>query len=140
MSGTHEDFGREVRRSGPSDRNFGLVISAALAAIGFLPMRHHHPVRWWALVAAICLVLITAIKPSLLHSANLIWMRAGFVLGKVVNPIVIALLFFLVFTPAAMILRWMKKDLLGLRINPDADTYWVSRAQSTAASSMADQF
>jgi hypothetical protein len=140
MSGTHEDFGREVRRSGPSNRNFGLVISAALTAIGFMPLRHHHPMRWWALVAASCLVLVTVIKPNLLHSANLIWMRVGLVLGKVVNPIVIALLFFLVFTPVAAILRWMKKDLLGLRINPDADTYWVSRAQSTAASSMADQF
>jgi len=139
MSATHEDFGREVRRSGPSDRNFGVVIAAALLVISLLPLRHGKPVRVWSLALSAALLVVTLLRPDLLHGANRIWTRIGLLLGKVLNPVVTALLFFLVFTPAGMILRWMGKDLLGLRFDANAETYWNERSQSPA-SGMADQF
>lgn len=138
MSATHEDFRREVRRSGPSDRSFGFVIAASLLVIGILPLRHGRPIRVWSLALSAALILTALLRPALLRAANRIWMKIGLLLGKVVNPLVTGLLFYLVFTPAALILKWMGKDLLGLRFDPTAETYWTGRAGS--ASSMADQF
>lgn len=138
MSETHEDFGREAGRQGPSDRNFGLVMAAAFLVIGLLPLRHHNPVRGWSLILSAAVFLISLARPAWLHLANRIWTKIGLLLGKVLNPVVTALLFFLVFTPAAMILRRMGKDLLALRFDRDAGTYWNER--SASPSSMADQF
>ncbi|MBV8845370.1 MAG: hypothetical protein JO307_21385 [Bryobacterales bacterium] len=140
MSATHEDFGREVHRSGPSDRNFGLVISAAFLIIGILPLRHGKPVRLWGLALSIALLGIALLRPATLKALNRVWMKIGLLLGKALNPIVTALLFFLVFTPAGIILRWMRKDLLALQIDPGAETYWIDRTASGPVSTMADQF
>jgi hypothetical protein len=107
MSTTHEDFGREVHGRGPSDRNFGLVFTAAFLFFGLWPLRHGRPLRLWCLGLSGAIFLVTLIRPSLFHLANRIWTRLGILLGKVVNPIVTGLLFFLVFTPGAMVLRWM---------------------------------
>ena len=139
MSATHEDFKREVRRSGPSDRSIGLVIAAALVVIGILPMRHGRPVRLWSIILSGVVLLLALARPVSLRGANRIWMKIGLLLGKVVNPLVTGLLFYLVFTPAAFILRRMGKDLLELRLNQTSETYWTSRT-SSAASGMADQF
>jgi len=94
----------------------------------------------WSLVLSGCLFVLAVARPSVLRFANRVWMKVGLLLGKVLNPVVTALLFFLVFTPAAVILRWMAKDLLSLKLNPQAKTYWIERSESGPVSSMADQF
>jgi hypothetical protein len=140
MSATHEDFAREVRRSGPSDRNFGLVIGAAFLLIGLAPLRHAKPVRLWSLALSATILLLAWIRPTLLNRANRMWMALGRFLGKVVNPVVTALLFYLVFTPAAMVLRWLGKDPLRLRMDRGAPTYWIERGGRASAENMANQF
>lgn len=140
MSGTHEDFAREIHGSGPSDRNFGMVMAAAFLVFGVVPLRHGKPVRLWSLALSAALLLIAIVRPALLHALNRVWMKLGLLLGKVLNPIVTALLFFLVFTPAAVILRWMGKDLLALKADPEAETYWVDRGTGSPITSMVDQF
>jgi hypothetical protein len=137
---THEDFTRELHSSGPSDRSFGVVFTVLFLVLGVLPLRHGKPVRIWCEVLAGVILLVTLIRPRLLHHFNVIWMRCGKLLGKIVNPIVTALLFYLVFTPAAVILRWMGKDLLGLAFDAQAATYWRPRGESGPESSMVDQF
>jgi Saxitoxin biosynthesis operon protein SxtJ len=137
---THEDFKRELHGAGPSDRSFGFVFTVAFLLLGVVPLRHGRPVRLWCLAVSGAVFLITLIRPALLHRANQIWTRFGKLLGKVVNPIVTALLFFLVFTPAAVILRWLGKDLLGLALDSEAKTYWKQRDESGPESSMVNQF
>jgi hypothetical protein len=61
-------------------------------------------------------------------------------MGKVINPVVTGLLFYLVFTPVAIVLRWLGKDLLGLAIDRAATTYWIRRPESSSESSMTNQF
>ena len=60
-------------------------------------------------------------------------------MGKIVNPIVLGILFFLVITPVALILRLMRKDLLLLSFDRDAETYWIPRSHGES-SAMVDQF
>lgn len=138
MSTTHEDFGRELERRGPSDRNFGFVFTAAFLIFGLLPLRHGHPVRHWSLGASAAILLVTLVAPSLLHPANRAWTMCGILLGKVVNPIVTGLLFYIVFAPTAAVLRWMGKDLLRLSKDSGMKSYWVSRTGDV--SDMSNQF
>jgi len=85
-------------------------------------------------------LLVTLVRPTLLHPANLVWTRLGQLIGKVMNPVMTGLLFFAIFTPTAFILRWRKKDLLSLAREPNADTYWITRETAGEASSMVNQF
>jgi hypothetical protein len=140
MSTMHEDLSRRVHGSGPSDRNFGFVFTVAFLFFGLWPLRHGKPIRYWCLALSGAFLVITLVRPSLLHLLNRAWTKLGLLLGKVVNPIVTGLLFFIVFTPVAAILRWMGKDLLRLSIDRDAKTYWIPRDASADASDMANQF
>jgi len=140
MNATHEDFDREVRSNGPSDRTFGLVFSAALLFFGLLPLSRGHPIRIWCLVLGGTGLLVALIRPSLLNRLNLVWTRIGKTLGKMVNPVVTALLFYLIFTPWAIILRWMGRDLLGISLDSHATTYWIQRSAAGNSSSMKNQF
>jgi hypothetical protein len=137
---THEDFTRERHASVPSDWSFGVVFTVVFLVLGVLPLRHGRPIRLWCEILSGAILLVTLIRPRLLHRFNQVWTRCGKLLGKIVNPIVTALLFFLVFTPAAVILRWLGKDLLGLAFDAQAKTYWRPRSESGPESSMVDQF
>jgi hypothetical protein len=140
MRTAHEDFGREIHGPGPSDRNFGFVFTAAFLFFGLWPLRHGNPIRLWCLALSAAVLLVTLIRPTLLHVPNRIWTRLGILLGKVMNPIVTGLLFYLVFTPGAVVLRWMGKDLLCLANDPAAKTYWIPRNAAEETSDMTNQF
>lgn len=140
MSNTHEDFGRTAHGKGPTDRNFGLVFTVAFLFFGLIPLRHHMPVRTWLLALSALTLLVALVRPSILHPANRVWTLLGLLLGKVVNPIVMALLFYLVFTPGAILLRMLGKDPLNLAKDPEATTYWIPRTAADETSSMINQF
>jgi hypothetical protein len=140
VSSSHEDFRREVHGRGPSDRSFGFVFTAAFIFLGFWPLRHGRPLRIWWLAAAAVFLAVTLIRPSVLHPLNRIWTRLGILLGRIVSPVVTALLFFLVFTPVALILRWSGKDILHTAKDPDAETYWVACEGADVIPDLANQF
>jgi hypothetical protein len=126
---THEDFRRHGAHGKlPSNRSFGLVFTAFFSVLAFWPLvRHGAPVRLWAAGAAGVMLLLALVSPQVLEPANRLWMKLGLLLGRIVNPIVLSLMFFLVFTPVALILRWIGRDLLGLRRSPQAASYWIPR-------------
>jgi hypothetical protein len=137
----HEDLTREQFVEGSSDRSFGLVISAAFLLIGLGPLRHSHPPRWWALAIASVLALVALSKPSLLAAANRLWMKLGVLLGKVVSPIALGILFYAVFTPLAAVIRLTGKDPLRLKLDRAAESYWIMRKPpGPAPDSMTHQF
>ncbi|MDP9170323.1 MAG: SxtJ family membrane protein [Acidobacteriota bacterium] len=140
MSATHEDFTRKIGHKGPSNRNFGFVFTAIFLIFGLLPLRHGKPIRVWCLAVSAAVLLITLARPSLLTLPNKAWSQVGILLGKVVNPIVTGLLFYLVFTPFAIVLRWMGKDLMGVRIDRGAKTYWAERHAWRERSELTNQF
>jgi hypothetical protein len=142
MASFHEDFKRETSSTGPSNRSFGLVVGGACLIAALAPLRHGRPIRPWYLAASAAFLLVSIVRPALLKHLNRVWVACGRLLGKVMNPILTALLFYLVFTPAGFILRLTKKDPLGLAFDRDAPSYWNSRAGSLPGgdSSMANQF
>ena len=78
--------------------------------------------------------------PSVLHPLNRLWMKLGLLLHRVVNPIVMGLLFYGTILPTGLIMRLRGRDLLRLKREPAADTYWIARTPGPAPESMRDQF
>ena len=124
---THEDFTPRVKEKTASDRSFGWVFTAFFAIVGLLPLRRGGPVRTWALGVSIAVLLVTLIRPSLFHWPNRAWSKLGWLLGRVVAPVVTGLLFYVVVTPIGLIMRLMGKDLLRLQWNPQMKSYWIER-------------
>jgi hypothetical protein len=138
---THESFDRAHVVKASSDRSFGLVFTAFFALICLWPLVHKHPVRLWSLyVSGACLVL-ALLAPRILHPLNIAWTHLGRLLAKITNPIVTGVLFYVIFTPAAFLFRLMGKDLLRLKFDRSASTYWIVRDPSgPAPESMSHQF
>lgn len=137
----HEDLTREQYVEGSSDRSFGLVMAAVLLLVALGPLRHGHTPRWWALAVAVVFALLAVAKPALLARLNRLWMKLGILLGKVVSPIALGILFYGVLTPLAMVIRLTGKDPLRLKLEPGADSYWILRKPpGPPPDSMTNQF
>jgi hypothetical protein len=123
----HEDLAREDDVVGPSDRGFGLTLAAVCGVIGAvrLVLGHAYP-AWW-LAAAALLLALAFLWPAALAPLNRLWLRLGLVLYKVMNPLVMGLVFFTTVVPIGLVLRAVGKDPLRLRREPAASSYWIRR-------------
>lgn len=124
---THEAISRENEVQVGSDRSFGVVFSVFFTIVGLVPLVAGGGLRTWSLgVAGVFLGMAIAI-PRVLHPLNVAWMTFGSILHRVVSPVVLGLLFFLTITPMAILIRVLGKDLLRLRFDRAAKTYWIAR-------------
>jgi hypothetical protein len=124
---THEDLSRRDEIAGSSDRSFGLVFSIFFGIVALLPLRHHQKPRSWALILAGGLLLVSLLRPSLLHIANRVWTYVALLLSRVVNPVIMGVLFYGVFTPIAIIRRMSGNDSMKLLFDPKCSSYWLER-------------
>lgn len=134
-SQTHESHARGDEIKTGSDQNFGYVFAVVFALIGVWPaIAFAWPprfdltaLRWWALVIAALFLGVALIRPALLHPLNRLWHRFGLLLGKVVTPVVMGILFAVTVVPTALILRLRGRDLLRLKFDRQAKSYWIIR-------------
>ena len=137
----HESFARDEKVKGSSDRTFGLVFTAVFAIVSFWPVLFGNPVRWWTLPFAVGFLAVALLAPKLLAPLNRAWTLLGLLMHLVVNPIVMGLLFFVAITPMALVVRILGKDLLRLKRDPQAASYWIERTPpGPSADSMRQQF
>ena len=124
-----------------SERSFGLVFTVVFALIGLWPLFNAGDVRLWAVIIAAVFLGISLIAPNFLRPLNIIWFKFGLVLHKIVNPVVMGLLFITTITPMALIFRLIGKDPLNRKFDPDAKSYWITRDPAgPAPDSMKNQF
>ena len=123
----HEDLRREHVVAESSDRAFGVVFCVVFAIIGLWPLLGGEIVRWWSLIIAGAFLLLALIWPRALAPLNRLWAMVGRLLHRIVNPLVMGLIFYLTVLPTGLIMRMLGKDLLNLKWDRDADTYWVDR-------------
>ncbi len=135
----HEDLSQKTEVKISSARNFGIWFTLVFVVVALIPLRHGQPIRVWSLVVAAVVLLAAFLAPSMLQPLNIAWSKVGLLLGRVVNPIVMAAIFFLVVTPMAAYLRWKKKDLLRLRQDNTVKSYWILR-EGPVLGSMTRQF
>ena len=138
---THEIFSRDETLVGSSDRSFGIVMTAAFAVISLLNWWHDgHSWRWTGGIAVLFLAA-TLLYPAALKPLNRLWLKFGLVLHKVVNPIMMAIVFFGAVLPTGLVMRALGKDPLRLKRQSDANSYWIERhPPGPMPKSMKDQF
>ena len=123
----HEDLDRDQHVEGSTDRAFGLVFAGMFLLIAGWPLFHGEAIRWWSAGVGIVFALAALVKPALLAGPNRLWIKLGVLMGKVVSPIALGILFYLVITPIGAIIRLTGKDPLRLKFDPGADSYWMPR-------------
>lgn len=117
-----------TRDDGKAGRSFGLMLAACLLAAGSYRAWHGFPsMPTLAILAAGALAAAAALlRPALLDPVARVWLRLGEIIGMVVSPVVLAVIFFLLITPVAIVARLLGRDELRLK-RPRATSYWVAR-------------
>jgi hypothetical protein len=138
---TNEPIVSHKKISMGSNRSFGMIFAAFFALVALLPAVHGAPVRVWALAIALSFALAAFFAPRLLQPLNWVWFKLGLLLHHVVNPVIMAVMFYGVILPMALLLRALGKDLLRLKREPKAASYWIAREPpGPEAGSMRKQF
>ena len=115
---------------------FGILFFIFFLVISTYPLKSGGTIRVWSVVLSLVFLIITIIKPNLFTSLNKLWIQFGILLGKMISPIVMGLVFFFVVTPTGILVRILKKDVMGLKRG--ASSYWISREDKVQ--SMKKQF
>ncbi len=129
---SHESFEGHVEVKTGSDRSFGFVVGGVLLLIALWPLFHGNGVRLWALIPSLPLIGLALVYPSVLRPLNRLWFRLGLLLGRIISPIVLGIVYYLWITPFALILRLFNKRFLTLEFEPDTESYWIIRAPAKA--------
>lgn len=124
----HESYIRDEQVAVSSNRTFGFVFAAFFGLVGLLPLVHGSAPRIWAFGAGGVFLLAALLFPSVLAPINSLWMKLGLLLHRVVSPVALGIMFFVVITPMGLLMRAMGKDFLRLRSEPDAASYWIERS------------
>ena len=121
----------------PTNRNFGIVFSIVFLLIALWPLLKQNDVRIWSLIISIIFLILGLLNSSILLPLNKLWFKFGILLGSIVAPIVMGIVYFLVVTPTGLIMRMFRKDLLNLKKN-NKNTYWIDKDNSN--SNLKNQF
>jgi hypothetical protein len=126
---------------GSSDRSFGLIFAGALVVFPLIAWWRGRELRLWPFGVAAVFLVVALLRPSWLAPLNRVWTRFGMLLGRVTNPMMMGLIFFLVVTPVALVLRFRGKDPLRLKRDSAAQSYWLPRQPpGPAPETMTNQF
>ena len=120
-----------------SNRSFGLVFFFVFTAISFFPLLKNEEIITWSLLIGLIFLVLALLKSRLLTPLNKIWCKFGILLGNFISPIVMGLVFFMVVTPTAIIMKSFGKDILNLKKN-NKKSYWIKK--SAIKSKMKNQF
>ena len=121
-----------------SERNFGIVFSVVFLFFSFYPNFSYEKVRLWSLVVSVLFFLISIFQPSILKSLNFLWFKFGILLGRIISPIIMALVFVFAIIPTGIIIRLMGKAPLQRKFLKNKNSYWIPRKISRQ--SMKNQF
>ena len=109
-----------------SNRSFGLVFFAFFLIVGLWPIFQYEDIRIWSIIVAFIFLILGILDSKYLTPLNRFWMKFGLFLGKIISPIVMGIVFFLVVTPIGIIMKIFRKDLLNIKYNKN-QSYWVYR-------------
>ena len=121
----------------PSNRNFGIVFFIVFLIIALWPLLKQNEIRIWSLIISFIFFVLGLINSRLLTPLNKLWFKFGILLGNIISPIVMGIVFFLVVTPTGLVMRIFRKDILKLKKN-SSDSYWINKDSTN--SSMRNQF
>ena len=110
------------------NRSFGIVFFIVFILVAFYPLINQGEVRIWSVLVSLFFLIFGIINSKILTPLNKIWFKFGVFLGKIISPIVMGLIFFLVVTPIGFLMRMLKKDILNLKFNK-SNSYWIDKTE-----------
>ena len=120
-----------------SNRSFGVVFFIVFLLIALYPVIDNEEIRVWSLIVSLIFLVLGLLNSKILNPFNQIWFKFGVLLGRIISPLIMAIIFFFVVTPIGLIMRTLGKDILNLRYNTKK-TYWIEKTGSK--SKMKNQF
>ena len=120
-----------------SNRSFGVVFFIVFLIIAFYPLVNQENIRFWSLVISFIFLALGLLNSNILTPLNKIWFKLGILLGRVVSPFVMGIIYFFVVTPIGIFMRFLKKDLLSLKFT-NQKSYWIEKNEPK--SKMKNQF
>ena len=120
-----------------SNRSFGIVFFVVFFLIALYPLIYNEEIRIWSLIISLVFLILGLINSRILTPLNKLWFKFGILLGKIVSPIIMGIIFFLVVTPIGFIMRILGKDVLNLKFNA-SKSYWIEK--TGPKSKMKNQF
>ncbi|MBS0222617.1 MAG: hypothetical protein JSR91_17960 [Proteobacteria bacterium] len=137
----HEDYSRDDHVKAGSDRGFGFVFAGFFALVSGLSWWRGHVGWHWTVPLAVIFLVVALVHPRILNPLNRLWLKFGLLLYKIVNPIVLGLLFFITIMPIGVAMRAFGKDFLRLKLDRSARSYWIERSPpGPPPQSMRNQF
>jgi hypothetical protein len=116
---------KEIKINKKNNITFGILFFIFFLIIGLYPLVSVGVIRIWSVILSLVFLIITIIRPNLFTFLNRLWIQFGVFLGKIISPIVMGLVFFFVVTLIGILVRILKKDVMGLKRG--ASSYWINR-------------
>ena len=120
-----------------SNKNFGIVFFIVFILISLYPLLNSENIRFWALIISLIFLFLGILNSQILTPLNKLWFKFGIFLGKIISPLIMVIIFFLVVTPTGLLMKLWRKDLLNLKFN-NKKTYWIEK--NGPKSKMKNQF
>ena len=116
-------------KSQSSNRSFGLLFFIVFIVVGLWPITKGETANIYLIIISLFFLIFGLINSKILSPFNKAWVKFGEILGLIIVPIIMALVYFIILTPISLILRMFGKDLLGLKFMKKQDTYWIKRVK-----------
>ena len=110
-----------------SNRNFGLVFFVVFLIVALWPLKSGEDINLWSLALSIIFFILGVLNSKLLTPLNKLWFKFGILLGSIVSPIIMGIVYFAVVTPTGVLMRLLGKDLLRMSKVKNTSTYWIKR-------------
>ena len=110
-----------------SNKSFGIVFFTVFLIIAIWPLLNGYGIRYWSLIISIVFLILGILNSKILTPLNKIWFKFGILLGHVISPIVMGIIFFLVVTPTSLLMKLFRKDILGIKKNR-SKSYWIEKS------------
>ena len=120
-----------------SNKSFGIVFFIVFLLISFYPLINNESIRLWSLIVSLIFLVLGIVNSNILSPLNKLWFKFGIFLGKIISPIIMGIIFFLVVTPIGLIMKLIGKDVLNLKYS-DYKSYWIEK--TGPKSKMKNQF
>ena len=121
-----------------SNKSFGIVFFIVFLIIGLYPLINQEGFRSWAIFISLIFLILGLINSNLLTPLNKAWIKFGILLGNIISPLVLGIIFFLIVLPTGLLMRLLKKNFLGLKFDKKLKSYWINKEKQL--SSMKNQF
>ncbi len=110
-----------------SNRSFGILFFLVFLGFGLWPLTKELSPNIYLIIISVVFLVLGLLNSKLLSPLNEIWIKFGEILGKIIAPLIMALVYFLILTPISLLVRAFGKDLLGLKYLKQQNSYWIKR-------------